>query len=473
MQITLAESISGAVQNILHRILQHLQLVAGILRELDFFGVHLFGRFHQVYGMVADALKIADGVQQGIYALAVGMVQLTAGKLDEIGAESVLVTVYLRLFLADFLRKCVVPLMSQAHGLHHAHTGKLCHFSSCRACTFYGHGRGVQQAVIQQRKAFLFRRIRNGEDGQLFQQVCKGQQHQRCHDIEHRVHHSDAPCLDGGVHKSKVADRIQAVKADKEDGHTDDVEVQMDHGSTACILVGTHRGDQRGNAGADVLTHDNGNGTAVGDHAGGAQRLQNTHAGAGALDDAGNKGTHQNAQKGVGKAGEQAGEPCLVLQGQDGVRHGGHASHQHGKADEDGAHAFFLLTLTHIQQNADKCKHRAERSGLEHLDDEAVALQAGQAQDPAGDRGAHVAAHDDADGLVQFHDAAVDKAHHHDGGGAGTLDNGGDAQTQEEALDGAVGQLAQDLLQLAACLLFQRLAHDVHTEQEQGQAAQQ
>ena len=64
--------------------------------------------------MVADALKIADGVQQGIYALAVGMVQLTAGKLDEIGAESVLVTVYLRLFLADLLRKCIVPLMGMA-----------------------------------------------------------------------------------------------------------------------------------------------------------------------------------------------------------------------------------------------------------------------------------------------------------------------------------------------------------------------
>ena len=36
-----------------------------------------------------------------------------------------------------------------------------------------------------------------------------------------------------------------------------------------------------------------------------------------------------------------------------------------------------------------------------------------------------------------------------------------------------VSQFAQDLLQLAAGLLFQRLAHDVHTEQEQGQAAQQ
>ena len=73
---------------------------------------------------------------------------------------------------------------------------------------------------------------------------------------------------------------------------------------------------------------------------------------------------------------------------------------------------------------------------------------------------------------MQLHDTAVDKADHHNGGGAGTLDHGGDAQTQEKALERAVGQFAQDLLQLAAGLLFQRLAHDVHAEQKQRKAAQ-
>jgi len=73
---------------------------------------------------------------------------------------------------------------------------------------------------------------------------------------------------------------------------------------------------------------------------------------------------------------------------------------------------------------------------------------------------------------MQLHDAAVDKTDHHDGGGAGALDDGRYAQTQKETFERAVGQLAQDLLQLAAGLLFQRLAHDVHAEQEQGQAAQ-
>ena len=43
---------------------------------------------------------------------------------------------------------------------------------------------------------------------------------------------------------------------------------------------------------------------------------------------------------------------------------------------------------------------------------------------------------------MQLHDAAVDEADHHDGGGAGALDDGGHAETEEEALDGIVGQLA-------------------------------
>ena len=82
MQIPLAEGIGSAAQGILHRILQHLQLLLCILGEVDFLLVHLLGRFQQVNGMVADALKITDGVQQGVHALAVGVVQLPAGQLD-------------------------------------------------------------------------------------------------------------------------------------------------------------------------------------------------------------------------------------------------------------------------------------------------------------------------------------------------------------------------------------------------------
>ena len=247
----------------------------------------------------------------------------------------------------------------------------------------------------------------------------------------------------------------------------------MHHGGAAGILVGTHRGNQRGDTGADILTHDDGDGTAVGDDTGGAQCLQDTNAGAGALDDAGDNGPHQNAQQRIGEADKQAGEPRLVLQGKHSIGHGGHTGHQYSKADQNGANTLAFFAFAHVQKDADKGQHRAEGGGLEHIDQEAVALQAGKAQDPAGDRGAHIAAHDNADGLMQLHDAAVDKADHHDRGSAGTLDHSGDAQAKEKAFKGVVSQLAQDLLQLAAGLLFQCFAHDVHAEQEQGKTSKQ
>ena len=223
----------------------------------------------------------------------------------------------------------------------------------------------------------------------------------------------------------------------------------------------------------DILTHDDGDGAAVGDDTGGTQCLQDTNAGAGALDDAGDNGPHQNAQQRIGEADKQAGEPRFVLQGKHSIGHGGHTGHQHSKADQNGANTLALFAFAHVQKDADKSQHRAEGGGLEHIDQEAVALQAGKAQDPAGDRGAHIAAHDNADGLMQLHDAAVDKADHHDRGSAGTLDHSGDAQAKEKAFKGVVSQLAQDLLQLAAGLLFQCFAHDVHAEQEQGKTSKQ
>ena len=103
MQVILAEGVSGAVQHVLHGVLKHLQLFAGVGGEVDLLGVHLLCGFQKVHGMVADALEIADGVEQGIHALAVRMVQLTAGKLDEIGAESIFVLVNFALLIPDFL----------------------------------------------------------------------------------------------------------------------------------------------------------------------------------------------------------------------------------------------------------------------------------------------------------------------------------------------------------------------------------
>ena len=89
---------------------------------------------------------------------------------------------------------------------------------------------------------------------------------------------------------------VQAVETGQKDHDADDVEVEMDHGGAAGVLVRAHRGEQRRHTGADVLAHDDGDGAAVGDDTGGAQGLQDADAGTGALDDASDQCTHQNAE---------------------------------------------------------------------------------------------------------------------------------------------------------------------------------
>ena len=101
------------------------------------------------------------------------------------------------------------------------------------------------------------------------------------------------------------------------------------------------------------------------------------------------------------------------------------------------------------------------------------ALNAGQAEDPGSDCGAHIGAHDHIDGLAQRHQSGVDKAHHHHRGGGGGLDHRRDSQAGEKARRFAGGQPAQHGFQSLTGAALQRAAHLVHAEEEKAQTADQ
>ena len=355
--------------------------------------------------------------------------------------------------------------MHQAHGLQQAALGQLGHIHSALMGAAGGHRRGAQQTLVQQGgSGILGRAVGHGEDGQLFQHPVEGQQHQRGDHIKGRVNDGNAHHTHGIMDNFKMQEGVQRVERSQEQGHADHVEIQVNKGGPLGVFAGAHAGDHGRNAGADVLAHNDGNGTAVGDRTGQRQSLQNAHAGRRTLNDGRQAGTGQHAQNGVGEMQEQAAEPGHIGQRLHGRGHELHAGHQNEEAQQDVAHAFFLAAFAeHGQDDAHKGQNGAEGAGLQHLDPEAVALNAGQAEQPAGDGGAHVAAHDDAHGLVQLHDAAVDEAHHHNRGGGGALNHGGHAQPQQKALEGVVAELGEDDLQFAAGLLLQRLSHQVHT----------
>ena len=452
---------------------QHVQLGLGVAGELIVLVVHPLGGDLDALGVVADALQIADGVQQQGHGPAVIHRQGLGGQLHQVGANLVLVLVQLILHLAHQLGVLLVVGGDEAQGTLDGGAGQVGHADGQLVALLQSDGRSDQQALVQQHDLGLLGLFLDGGAGQLHQQLVEGQQGQGAHHVEHRVDHGDIELVDAVVEEGHGDEDLQDKEQNEEGNGTNDVEIQMNESSPTGVLVGAHRGEHGGDGGADVLAQDDGDGGAKGHRTRGGQGLQDTHRGGGGLDDGGESRASQHAQDGVGEHQQDVGELRYVLQTGHSPGHGVHAEHESGKAQQNGADVPLAVVLEeHIQHHADDGQNGGEGGGLEQLNKEAVALNAGQRQNPGRHRGAHVGTHDDTHGLIELHHTGVDEAHHHHRGGRGGLNDGGDHQAQEEAFDGAGGEPLQDGFELVARCSLQSIAHNGHTKEEQGQAAQ-
>ena len=198
--------------------------------------------------------------------------------------------------------------------------------------------------------------------------------------------------------------------------------------------------------------------------------LEHTHGGGRALDDGGDHGAHSQTHQGLVELGHELGKGGRIGQGAHGVAHQVHAEDEDGEAHQDSADAALSVVLAgHGHDDAHHGEDEGEVLGFQHLHPYGVTLDAGQTQDPRGDGGADVGAEDDVEGLGEVHDAGVDQADDHDGGGRRGLDGHGDDGAQGQADEGVGGHLFQQKLQLAAGHLFQAAGHDVHAVEEEGQ----
>ena len=369
--------------------------------------------------MVGDTLKIADGLQQLRGLLALLLTQLLGAELYQIGAQHVLVVVAAALILPDGGGQRFGVVVKAPQGVLQRPHGNLRHLAGDDPAALQRHGRCGQQALVQLHR-FIGRvgLIRHQADSQLLQQAAAGQQYGRTQDIEHRVGHSDTRHRRRIVQQYRGKDGLDDAEHRQQHRHADHIEHQMHHGRPLGVFVGADAGDQRRDAGTDVLAHDNGHRGGVADLAGRGQRLQNTHRGGGRLDDRRQHRAHQHAQQRVCKGQKQLCKPRHVLQPRHRGAHGVHAEHQRGKAKQNGASLLFPAILAeHIENDADQRQHRRKGGGLQQLQPHAAAVDPRQAQQPGRHRGAHVGAHDNIDSLPQGHQPGVHEAHHHDGGG--------------------------------------------------------
>lgn len=272
--------------------------------------------------------------------VAVPLRQLFAAEFHKVGAELVLVQVEPVLVSPDlFVQFRGIGADAVDCGKDRP-AGQLRHLHGRVAALFNCKRRRVQKTLVQKRhvRLVLFRgrravahgkRREFGELGREGQQNCGGQQ------VERGVYNRNAYRVERLRDKVEMKNGVKTVKQNQEQDCSDNIEIQMHHRRALGVLVRTNARYERGDTCAYILTHNNRDGAAICNAAGDRQRLQNANRGRGALDDGRQRGAHQNAEERVGEHDEHLLEFRYVRQWAYCVAHGGHAEHEHGKADED------------------------------------------------------------------------------------------------------------------------------------------
>ena len=375
--IVVLKDIIGQGQDALHGVFQQLQLFLGALAELRFLLFQLLRLFHDVHGVVADALKLGDKVQQLGHGMALVITKLLIGQFDKVvgdGHFHAVDEVFPHLDGADGL---FIHLQQQRGGQVDVAGRTAGHLDHRVLGLLQGNSRAFVQTLVQhghtQFLCFLGV-VRHGEHGQFGQHAAAGQEQQHGADagqgmdirngtlIHHVMPHGDA---DGELHR---------IDQRQQDDTADDVEIQMDQSGTLAVLGGAADGQQRGEGRANVGTQDDGDGRAEGDQSGAGQRLQDTHRSGRGLDDHGDHQTHQNTQDGVGHGHEQVLEHSALAQGGHAGVHQAHAGEQDAEAQHDLTNVLFLgIAQKDIKNAADKRHHGRKRLGLDQGQPQAVA----------------------------------------------------------------------------------------------------
>lgn len=227
-----------------------------------------------------------------------------------------------------------------------------------------GHSGRGQEALVQHGKAVALV-AGNRALHQADQLLMEGEEKQGTADVEEGVEGGDIAHVHGGRPEGEAARRsegqLSAVDTCQEDQRADNIKVEVEHGRPSGVAAGADGGDERGDAGANILAHNDGEGDVEGDDAGGGEGLQDTHRGGGALEQGGDKGAYQDAQQGIGEGHEEVAELRDVLERRHRGGHGVHADKQQAQTQQQLAYnPLFAALDKHIEHNAHHCHDGAE-----------------------------------------------------------------------------------------------------------------
>ena len=267
-----------------------------LVGEGDLLCVNLLRGADKVDRVVAQTFKITDGMQQPRDTARVRVRERLAGQTHQKCPELVLVFVEGVFVGKDLVGNFFGIVAAEIDRRADGRAGELRHLAGHVACLVDRHGGLVEQTLVEESALFVLFRGTDDEIRDFFELL--GKRNQECggKEVENRMHKRDAKAVDRQGGKGEVENRVKPEEAEQADGRADEVEGNMHDGNLFCILADADGGDERRHAGADVLTHNDGNGDAVADLSRHGKRLQHGDRGGGGLDDARDNRTEDNAQ---------------------------------------------------------------------------------------------------------------------------------------------------------------------------------
>ena len=317
LQILFDEGVDGQRQDLVDRAEQHVHLMLAVCGKADLLFKLLARHLADVHGVVADALKVAEGVEVLGHALVLLVIELRAVELHEVSADLVLIAVDEILVLLDLLCARLGELMEQEHGVLYVLARLSRHGVDGHPALLDGEGRVLEEAFVQSVEVgaglALLAALGDEADEQLFDRAEAGQQHDRADHAVDRIDHGDAH----GAHDHGLEREVRGGVREVVDRAAEDrAEDRADEIGPGCALAAGLRaegGQQHGHRRADADAEEDGIGLDKTDRAGHGQGLQNTDGGRGALQHGGEGRAREDAEDGIGESGHKADKGRAVL----------------------------------------------------------------------------------------------------------------------------------------------------------------
>ena len=479
LRIVLAEGADSPFHNVIQGRSEDLQLLLRAGREVLSLFVHFSCLLHHIQSMVTDSLEVTDAVHQKREHVRILRRKGLAGNAGKIAVQLILIVVHGPLQLIHLRSPLLIEIQNKAHRGGQRFLRVICHPEGCLLALLNGiRGRGNESGIQHLKLAlsladgtFLVRN-RKCLLHKTNQKFRCGEHEKHGNDIENTVEHGDHDRICRFLHDREMDHCIQAVENNHEYACFNQTVEKLKKRCTDRVSCCADRADNTGDCRADVLTHDDGNGTSHRKNAGQRQGLQNTDGCGRALQNNRDDKANEKSEDRIGKCSQKAHKFRIVRKRSCSLRHCCHTEKKHAEACQNAADILLLLLLAeHHHENTDQSDDRREIRGLKERQENIVTLNSCQRQEPCRDRGTDVGTEDDADRLIQRHDLGIDKADYHDNGGTGRLNDCRHQHTEECALPFVGGQRLKDVLHLSARDLFQALPKRCNAIKEQDQSS--